>query len=288
MKNLKALTSIITLWVFIFSATANAADLESIQVVDDKNINLVAWEEIVFDDWSDFWEVRVIKDIEVTYAQIDTQDPTKVLLNLWQDLQAWEGYNLLWAYWAEWDMDFSVTDEVVWEIANLAYDESSKSIEKINILDPKTLEVYYNYEVDSQILEYKILSELAIGSFSSNANNVIEVDLIDRLEKSTNYMIMLSDFVDIDWNDISFDDYLYDFETSSSLIQTISEEEVEQAVEQMVDEDTSSQQEKELNEVEELALNAAENPEVWAATWFVMLLTFIVSTAYFMRNKFIK
>ncbi len=281
MKNLKAITSIITLWVFIFSATANAADLESIQVENDKNINLVAWEEVIFDDWSDFWEVRVIKDIEITYSQIDTQDPTKVLLNLWQNLKAGEGYNLLWAYWAEWDMDFSVTDEIVWEIANLAYDESSKSIEKINILDPKTIEIYYNYEVDSQILEYKILSELAISSFSSDSNNVIEVDLIDRLEKSTNYMIMLSDFVDIDWNDISFEEYLYDFETSSSLIKTESEDKKEDSA-------NTEEKEDELTQIEKLSLNAAETPEAWAATWFIILLTFVTSSAYFLRNKFIK
>lgn len=288
MKNFKTLTSIITLGVFIFGATANAADIDSIQVIDDKNINLIASEEIVFDEWSDFWEVRVIKDIEVTYAQIDTQDSTKVLLNLGQELKSGEGYNLLWAYGADWDMDFSVSENLVWEIANLSYDDDTKSIKKINILDPKTIEIYYNYEVDSQILEYKILSELSIDWFSSDTNNVLNIDLIDSLDKSTSYMLMVSDFVDIDWNDISFDEYLYDFETSSSLIKTISEQEVQKAVEDMTNEESSNQDQWELNEVEELALNAAENPEVWAATWFVMLLTFVVSSAYFMRNKFIK
>lgn len=282
MKNLKALTSIITLWVFIFGSTVSAADIESIQVVNDRNINLIAWEEVIFDNWSDFWEVRVIKDIEVTYAQVDTQDPTKVLLNLWQELQSWEGYNLLWAYWADWDMDFSVSDNVTWEVANLAYDESSRSIIKINILDPKTLEIYYNYEVDSQILEYKILSELIIDSYNSNWSNILEVDLLDNLEKSTNYMIMVSDFVDIDWNNIVFDEYLYEFETSSSLIQTESEDEKEDST------NSEDQKEDELTQIEKLSLNAAETPEAWAATWFVMLLTFVISSAYFLRNKFTK
>ena len=40
--------------------------------------------------------------------------------------------------------------------------------------------------------------------------------------------------------------------------------------------------------MEEVSLNAAETPDAGAETWFVMLLTFIFSTMYFVRNKFKK
>lgn len=286
MKTIKTLISLFILSVFSINLTY-ASNVEDIQVVDDKNITVVWSDDIVFKDGEVSGDVRVIKDVEVTFSQIDTADSSKVLLNLWKELKAGEWYNLLWAYGADWDMDFSVSDSISWEIANLAYDENSKSIQKINILDSKTIEIYYNYEVTSQILEYKILSELRVDSFSANWDNLLNVKLVDRLEKSSDYMLMLSDLRDVDSNVLEFDDYLYDFSTTSSLIQTISEEEIKQAVEELTTDEVNEETVvEEVTEMEEIALNAAENPEVWAATWFVMLLTFIVSSAYFMRNKF--
>jgi nitrogen regulatory protein PII-like uncharacterized protein len=76
-------------------------------------------------------------------------------------------------------------------------------------------------------------------------------------------MLMLSDLRDVDSNVLEFDDYLYDFSTTSSLIQTISEEEIKQAVEELTTEEVNEETiVEEVTEMEEIALNAAENPEV--------------------------
>lgn len=286
MKKIVTLISFFALMPSVFSA-----NIENVEPIDDKKLNLHVTQDKIFPSWEIDWDISIIKDIEVTYAQVDYENPNKVVANLSNDLKTGESYNFLWAYWADWDMDFTIWESLTWEIDNVYYDDFSKSIEKINILDPRTIEIYYNYEVSSQILEYKLLSELSSESYFWSWDNIIEVNLEDSLEKSTNYMVMISGLYDLDWNLVNFEDYLYEFSTGSNLI-TSEENNQEQTteedyLEEMENENTQEEEEK-LSEFEDIALNAAETPDTWAATWFVMLLTFLTSTAYFMRNKFTK
>jgi len=40
-------------------------------------------------------------------------------------------------------------------------------MEKVVIIDSKTIEVYYNYDLTSSLYEFKLLSELKVESISS-------------------------------------------------------------------------------------------------------------------------
>ncbi len=280
---MKKIITLISFFALIPSAFS--ANIENVEPIDDTKVNLFITQDKIFPANEIDWDIRIIKDIEITYAQVDYENPKKVLANLSNDLKAWESYNLLWAYWADWDMDFTTWVNLTWEIDNMYYDDFSKSIEKINILDPRTIEIYYNYEVSSQVLEYKLLSELASESYFWSWDNIIEVNLADTLEKSTNYMVMISDLYDIDGRLVMFDDYLYEFSTSSNLITSNGEDNIEEVP---VEEEQVEEPKEDLSEFEEIALNAAETPDTGAATWFIMLLTFLTSSAYFMRNKFTK
>lgn len=277
MKKIKTIFTIFTTALML--ATANASNLEGIQAIDNLNVRVIASQDVVFSDVSVRWDISVIKDINVWLSRVSSENSKKVTLNLSNDLKSNFTYNLISAFGVDWDIDFTIWNSIVWEIANLKYDASTKGIEKINIVDSKTIEVYYNYEVKSDFLKYKILTELRVNSITSSGDNILNISLVDPLEKASSYMLMISSLSDIQNKSIEFDDYLFDFTTGANLLEVAQVE--------LVELNNSNDFTEEWNVVD-VALNAAETPDTGAATWVLMLLTFIFSSVFFLKNKFRK
>lgn len=274
MKKIKTIFTIITTALML--ATVNASNLESIQVIDNLNVRMIASQDVVFSDVSVRWDISVIKDVNVWLSRVSSENSKRVTINLSSDLKSNFTYNLISAFGIEGDIDFTLGSNILWEVANLRYDSSAKNIEKINVLDSKTIDIYYNYEVKSDFLQYKLLTELRVNSITSSWDNILNISLVDPLEKASSYLLMISSLSDIQNKSIEFDEYLFDFNTWANLVEVLQVEEV-----------VLSEVESDWNVVD-VALNVAEIPDTGAATWVLMLLTFIFSSVFFLKNKFKK
>lgn len=265
----------------LFISSAYSASIENIQALDNQTIKIAASSDVIFSDVKVYWEVSVLKDIQVVSSTKDSVNPKKMRLTLANDLTLNSSYNLIWIMWAEWNIDFTIWDKFIGETINPNYYNEEKIIEKISIVDSKTLEIVYNYDLTTWLYEFKLLGELSVDSMNSKGDNVLNIELSSKLDKSSSYKIMISSLENIDGKEINLTSNIYDFTTNSNLVEkSTSSQAVEQVVSQVVTNAEPS--------VEDIALNAAETPDSGAETWFVMLLTFIVSTFYFTRNRFKK
>lgn len=280
MKQFKILFTIFI--SFMFMSSAYASTVENIQAVDNKTVKIAASSDVTFSDTKVYWEVKVLRDIEVTNALKDASNSKKVTLNLASELYKNSAYSLIWVMWAEGNIDFEIWETFSGEKINPNFYNEDKIIQKIIIVNSKTIEVYYSYQITEWLFEFKLLSELGVESISSKGNNVLDVNLSTALEKSSSYILMLSSLENIDGKELTFSESLYDFSTNSTLTAKSSTV-VEKNIEKVVSSTTETN-----SNMEDVSLNAAETPDAGAETWFVMLLTFIFSTMYFVRNKFKK
>lgn len=276
MKKLKLIISFLLLSLFV--STANSANINSIQAEDNATIKMTASPEVIFSDTKIYGEVKVLRDINVSYSYKDLDNSKKIVLNLTSDLLTNSTYSIISITWAEGNLDFEIWEKLNWEILNKNIIGLERTIEKVNILDSRTIELFFNYDIEEDIFDFKLLSELIVSSLSSQWNNILNIEMQDFLEKSTTYIVMITSLEDIDGNEILFDETLYDLNTSSNLI-IKSEAGNKKPV---------RAEEEEKGNIEEVALNSAEIPETWAETWVLMLLTFIFSGIYFIKNKFSK
>lgn len=264
----------------MLTSNAFASTIDKIDVIDNNTIQITASNDVVFSDSFVEWDIKVLKDINVSFSVIDSNNSKKVVLNLSDDLLANNSYSLITVLWARGNIDFEIWDYLEWEITNSLLMLWEEGIEKINIIDSRTLELYYNYDLNDNMFEFKILSDIVTSWLFSNWNNVVDLGIRWNLEKESDYILMILNLEDINNNVLVFDEDLYDFSTNSDLIIDTQETEVVLAA-------AKDEEPAEWN-IAEVAQNVEEIPDTGAATWVLVLLTAIVNIGFFLRKKFIK
>lgn len=286
----------VSLWVFSLFAHVYAATLDNINVIDNKTINLTFDGWVVLPEWPINSEIKVLKDIDVSFVSKGIENQNKVSINLAWVLEPNTGYSLLNILGPEWNIDFTTGGDISGlEVVNDAITEW-QFITKVVVSDAKTIDVYYNNVVLDAELEYKILSDLPVSSITAK-ENVAFVSLKDNLDEYNSYIVMLFSVKDINGSEISFDEDLYDFQTESFMMDMW----VDEIAEPMVDTQTADTTEATDNDtqealqatenadnIEEVALNAAETPETWAETTFIVLFALGLTGIVFLRKRFMK
>lgn len=267
---------------FVFSWNAFASTIDNIEVTQNNLIKLTASEDVIFSDIDVVWDIKVLKDIPVSYSTKDQLNFKKVLLNLSSDLTANTSYSLISILGWEGNIDFRIADFLEWEIYNANLSEWEIGIEKINIIDSRTIEVYFSQDLLDDLFEFKILSEIPSNSLKSSGNNILDLEVSRNLEVSTNYILMILSLEDAIWNLLTFQEDLYDFVTPAVLLEQIEEEEVivAEVKEEVIVEEEGN--------IEEVALNSAETPETGTATNILIAFALILNLLFFFRKKIIK
>lgn len=272
-SDMKLLKIIFLLFVTaIVTNTAYAATVENINVVNSHEIELTLSDDVVLSE-AVTGDVKVLKDILVSFATRDLSDYNKVILTLEEDLQILTNYNLLTIFGANWNIDFR-TEKTLSdvEIANL-YQPQDQGIVKIVTIDERTLEVYFKNPVEDSDFEFKVFSEIFVDTISYKNAQWLKLNLETAIMSHSQYMLMILSLEDGTFKNISFDEELYDFETSDT-VETVKEEAIK------ID-DTG----EEVLELENIALNAAETPDTWAETWVLVALTLLVNAGLFIRKR---
>lgn len=277
MKNLKLFIAL-TL-SFLLVATTNAATIEKIDVKTNNTIDITASSDVVFSDVNVEGDIKVLKDLAVSFSSKDPENTKKLLLNLSEDLSINTSYSLITILWAEGNIDFVIWESLEWEILNLALAEWENGIEKINILDSRTMELYFNFDLTEDLFEFKILTEIPTSSLKSEWNNLLTLQTSRNLSVNTDYILMILTLEDAMGSSIVFEEDLYDVTTPSNLEEAIAEEEAILA---------AAEEEVEVIEegnVEEVALTTDTTPETWTATSVLILLAILANLAFFFRKK---
>ena len=280
MKNIKILLLLISF--AIFSWSVSAATIDKIEATSNNNVQVTASQDVVFSDINVKGDVKLLKDIPVSFSAPDSENFKKIVLNLSNDLTANSSYSLITILGADWNIDFSIWEFINWEMLNSNLVEWEEWIEKVSVIDSRTIEVYFSNDLIEDTFEFKILSEIDTSSLTSVWDNMLDIEISRNLEKSTAYILMILSLEDAVGDQLELDEDLYDFVTSADLEQEVAEQEVVIATEE-------GEEEEEVTwNIEEIALESAETPETWTTTWILILIAVIANLAFFFRKKFVK
>lgn len=271
MKLLKILFVLFT--VTIITNTAHAATIDDIKVLNSHEIELILSDDVTLTPtiWGD---LKVLKDILVTFATRDMEDNNKVVLTLEEDLDILTNYNVLTIFGADGNIDFKTEKSLAdVEIVN-DFQPQDQWIVKVITVDERTLEVYFKNPVEDTDFEFKIFSENFVDTVSFVSENSFKIHLENSISSYSQYLLMVLSLENGDATNVIFDEELYNFETQEA-------GEVVQEDAAMIDEETW----EEVLELEDIALNAAETPDTGAETWVLVWLTLLVNAWLFVRRK---
>lgn len=246
-----------------------AANIDNIKVETNRKIFITPSSDIVLRDWELDWSIKVLEDLVVLNFQKDLQNYKKITINLKNSLEKWKIYSLFGILWAEANMDFQVSEGIIWEITNPNFDDENLSIETINILDEKTIEIYYNKDLEAKEFLYKVYRKLDLVSINV-INNIINIFTKEDLEWWNPYILLVNSFKDFDWNNVKMQEQFFDFKTPEYFKKQKKEENLK---------------EKPKWNLEKIAMNSANTPNTWPATWLLLALTISLSSFYFLKNR---
>lgn len=256
----------------------NAASVERISPVDNSSLEIFLSDDVDLWDWVNVdADIKVLKDLIVSSAYKDTSDFKKVIINLTYDLQKNNTYSLLGIVGTDANADFEISDKISWEISIW-----TKEIDKINIVNEKTIEVYYVNEIEADEFVYKVLKNLNTKELSFR-NGALSLIVESPLEVFSSYILLINSFSDSIWADIVFDEVYYEFQTPDYL------EEVFKSAPVLEDDSTfealwTPKEESDWN-IEKVAMNSAKTPATWTATWILFLIAWLISGFFFIKFK---
>lgn len=259
----------------LFVSVTNAADLKKIEVLDNWNIEVLTTPDLVLPNWDINSDLKVLKDYIVSFASKDQQDSKKVFLNLTYDLEKNKDYTIIWVDWAEANMNFSISDWIIWEFVNNAKKSSGLNIEKIVITDPKTIEIYYDKELKAEEFLFKVLSEVKVDKKIWNWKDILNLSLKNPLENLTSYIILVEYLNNSDSKKVELKEKFYDFETGDNLKNVF--ENLNVSNDNLVSVDTWN--------LEEIASNVKQTPQTWASAWIIILFAFMLTWSFIIYSK---
>lgn len=313
MKALKILVALmLTLWLI---TSTFAADFTSLDATNNKTIQVVVSDDIELPVESVEAEMRVLKNIDISFAGADVGDAKKVIVDLGEDMQTSTSYNLIGLVGTDATIDFTTWDDLIQEVIAQYETAEWQKIVNVSVKDARTVELTFQEELTQTVFEFKLLKELSVAGISSISNKSFDINLEDTLEVQKDYIVMALSLKDITGVAVTLDEELYDLTTSETMqiieeakdeMPEVPEEEVvvdsEETTpdtlntpdEPQIDTEVLDEEVPELNaageegNVDEVAAQAQATPETGAATNVLIFITFMLTGLLIFRNKFMK
>lgn len=286
------LLKIITMLIasFLLTGVTYGYEVKEVEVHDDKTMEVSLDEGVQLAQWDITWDIKVLEDISISLSSKDFDELDKVVLTLDNDLKINSSYSLLSIFWADWSIDFEIWDDLLGlELTNPEkINISEQWILKVKVVDSKTVEVYFNEDLEWDEFEFKLLKEVTIEWLSSLWENKVIIKSIDTLTASTDYMLVIVSVSDTTWLELDFDEDIFDFYSGDDLVITDIPDEswdidnLNAAGDEVAIEDNE-------NFINNVAANVSETPDTGAETWILILWTLLINTFYyFSRRKIVK
>lgn len=274
MRKKLILTAILTAGMI---SSTYAADLEKITVLNNGNLSISTTTDFNLPNGEVKWDVKVLKDYMVSFAFKDPQNSKKVSLNLTYDLEKNKSYSLLGIDGAEANMNFDLKDKIQTEILNPEVDSTKLSIEKIVIIDSKTVEVYYNQELKAEEFTYRLLSELLTKTKKSDGE-FLNIELQKPLEDLSSYLVLANSLFDAAGKEVKLKDVYYEFETPNKL---------DNVFEKLPELNAGNDENFVVStgNVEEIAQKNPHNPKTGPEMWLILFLALSFAGFAYTRKK---
>lgn len=268
--------------------------VESADFLDDKTMSLKlsqALGGIATDS-----EVKVLEDLAVVKATKDIDNGKKVKIELLSDIVDGASYSLVSvSEGLDSSIDFSLTGDKS-KILNPDFSKDETSIEYISVVDGKNIEVYFNKDIATPAVEFKMFKELKVESMFLDTTN-LNVKMFDALTSKKDYIAILS-LKDLQNKDIEIENSLYDFTTPEfAAPQVEAQPEVTAAPleGQLPPADLTASWAMTASgelaatgsgeNIEAVAMNAAQTPDTGTKTNVLLFLTFMLSLAIFASKR---
>ena len=277
MKNIKKIFILILIFIVNISY---ASDISSLEVIDDKTINVSLNNGLNLLKWEVSWEIKVLSDVGINFVSKDIEDSNKISLVLWTNLEKNLSYSLLSVSWIDWSMNFNI-DELSngLEIENEEFLEGdSQWITKLVVVDNQNVEVYFSKPIEWSEFNFKLLKEIKLDKITYDLDKLY-VSFTEKLKANNNYILIIVSIVDSSWLDVFFEDWVYEFSIEEELINST----------KRLKEDFNSAT-QEGKDIKNIPISSETTPEVGASTWVLVLLTFIINTCIYIgrARKMIK
>ena len=281
---------------------------KSLLVTVDKEIDVT---KLTSDD------TTLLQDLEIVRSEKDNANPKRVMVELADNMQGQRMYRLMTIAGSDASINFETPRTIIeQEIMN----QEENDIASVTIVDEKNLEVLYKNEIEDEI-ELKVFEDLKIEEMRSETPNSImfQAVLTNTLVANSDYKFMLLGATGTDGEklEVSSDTFLLDFTTGTTLdtFTALEQEEVEEVQEPETVEETQTQepeevqeeqqesakenlnaaadttkaweleQEKEENNVEEVAAQAETVPETGATTFILVFMTLLATWVLAMNRR---
>ncbi|MDD3645861.1 MAG: hypothetical protein PHH06_00475 [Candidatus Gracilibacteria bacterium] len=282
----KVLTSLVVLSIIISNAYASTNyDLTNVDSQTSSKVKAILSSEVQTGTglYQLNGDVKIFKDIEISSIETSVDDNTKLFITLSGSLESNTSYSFLSVYGVEGNMDFFIANQIEGTYVD-NFDEE-ENVSSIIVSSPNSLEVTFKTPLTGSEFDVKILKNLRVNSIELNPENKLELNFVmqDLLEENSNYILMMFTLMTMEGNELTFSNGIYDFQTTTFIEQTLVQEPV--IVEEIIPEVVEDSGETLDGEIEEVALNAAETPDTGAQTWVLLLMTFILSSLYFLRKR---
>lgn len=256
-----------------------SAELLWIEYLDNSTMNVkLSWVNSINNSDS---EIKILEDLKVASSKKDEGNSKKVIVTLPTDLISWWIYSLI---SIDKNLDASIDFVYNWEKEILnTVSWSTNYIEKIVLVDSKTLELNFKNDISSEKVDFTAFKELLITEFVFNVDT-LSIKTKDPLLSNSKY-ILISNLKDNMGTDIEFknDAWFYNFTTTEFAV-PVSEELLPEVVNNL---ETTSITWSEIKEnTTEVAAEVTSTPNTWSETTIAILLAMILWLAiYYFRSK---
>jgi hypothetical protein len=186
-----------------------------------------------------------------------------------------------------------------------------QDIDSIEVIDDRTIIVYYRDPITASELEYKLLAESEVTKIEKLDfySPEILISIQPPFISEKNYILMFIEMQDASGEFLEFDTGIYDFvspiiddtptnelteeeevDTDENLevieVQTPSEEPTSLETElQAAGEEELLKESDELLDTQEVAAMVSETPETGAQTWVLILATLFINSFYYLSRR---
>lgn len=294
MKKIKILAMLIVSLLLFWNL--NAFNVGGVDSIDKNTIKVVLSDDTKLEAINTK-DLKILEDLKIKESLKDSVEKNKITLFLEKELERNSNYSIISVWLAEWNIEFAILDNIIGEYKNLSTLKEERKIDKVNIVNSSTIELYYNYDIKEWSYDFKFLNELIIDEVKENteAKNTLDVNLLSLLNEDANYILMISS----DDEELELNDLLYDFKfvnpeentenTDNEVI--INEIDTENNVDNENTEDNIENKTEEIKEepkdkdLEKVALDATTIPQTGPALWITLLLTFVIAWVFVLRTR---
>lgn len=308
MKHMKKIIAVLILVALVYTSQSlysseivvediNVQNQNQVDIVLNTNPNLSVWVQ-------DTIELVILEDVSHLWWLLNTHSSKQVELKLNNPLKPLTQYSLLTLSGTEWSIDFKTPAGVEWYKVSNFMSMKSDDIDSIEILDDTTLLIEYRQNLTNLSYDYKLFAELDLAEIRKDDFQlpIISIETSSPLSSETDYLVMLIDMRDVNWNTLQLDTGIYNFmtpvfdvadiqvsdiDTNVYLDDSLSDEDIRDIEESIIETHVPLEAAPEIEEgnIEEIAAQASElDPEAWAATGILILFALLFN-AFFFRVK---